>query len=136
MEVIMRKGKSNERSASLFTGNSITSPVIPNTASILKMLEPTRLPNESSCSPLKEATILAASSGSEVPIETTVIPITLSLTPHAWASSTAPSIKNSDPNLSAATPMAKKKYHSPRFAGFWRFIIKFELGFFVSKRFA
>ena len=56
----------------------LTIAVAPRIAKILKIFEPMALPMAISFSPLHVATTEAASSGSEVPIATTVNPITAS----------------------------------------------------------
>ena len=55
--------------------------VIPSTASKLKILEPIRFPTEIAFSFFITAITEAANSGILVPTDTTVTPITLSLTP-------------------------------------------------------
>ena len=80
---------------------------MPITARMLKILEPTKFPKEMAFSFLIIAIIEAANSGILVPIETTVIPITRSLTPKSFANKVAPVIKNSEPPQRPIPPIAR-----------------------------
>ena len=83
--------------------------VMPNTAKTLKILDPIRFPREMAFSFLIMAIIDAANSGTLVPIETIVIPITRSVTPKSFAKVVAPFINNSEPPQSPNPPKAKNK---------------------------
>ncbi|MEM6655215.1 MAG: hypothetical protein AAF596_05370 [Planctomycetota bacterium] len=77
-------------SAATTTPSGATIDDMPSTPSTLRMLLPTTLPTARSRFPLRTAASDAASSGSEVPIATTVRPITRSVMPASFASSTQP----------------------------------------------
>ena len=89
-------------------------PAIPTTASVLNMLEPRMLPSAISCSPLRVAMMEAASSGSDVPTAMTVRPITRSLTPRAWAISTAPQTSMRELAMSSTRPTTSQVMALPR----------------------
>ena len=67
-------------------------------------LEPSTLPMAMPLLPLRAATTLVASSGSDVPPATMVRPITASLTPNVWATLVAPSTKMFEPTTRQARP--------------------------------
>ena len=71
--------------------------VIPNTANTLKIFDPIKFPKEIPFSFLYKATREVANSGILVPIDTTVIPTILSLTPNILAKSIAPETNHSEP---------------------------------------
>lgn len=83
--------------------------VIPNTANRLKIFEPIKLPTEMAFSFLITAITDAANSGILVPTDTTVIPITRSLTPKDEASPTAPSISNSETAPKGSTAQSQEQ---------------------------
>src|SRR5690606_35293336 len=90
------------------TSPSDASDVKPSTDIRLKIFEPTTLPTAMSRSPRLAATTEVASSGSEVPMASTVRPIINSLTPSAVATDTAPSTSNCEPPTRPAIPMASQ----------------------------
>ena len=70
---------------------------MPKTAKILKILDPSKFPREIAFSFFNTAITEAANSGTLVPTETIVIPITRSETPKNVAKPTAPEMSNSEP---------------------------------------
>ena len=78
----------------------------------LKILEPMILPNTTSWVPssviITPDMAFTTSSGAEVPMATTVKPITISETLNLLASDEAPSTRKSAPFMSNANPMAIK----------------------------
>ena len=78
--------------------------VIPKTPKMLKMFEPNKFPRDMAFSFLMTAITEAANSGTLVPTETIVIPITRSETPKKVAKPTAPEINNSEPPQSPKPP--------------------------------
>ena len=83
--------------------------VIPKTHIILNRFEPNKFPKEIAFSFFKTATKQAASSGILVPTETTVIPMTLSLTPIWCAIEIDPSTRISDPKDNNILPNKQYK---------------------------
>ena len=81
--------------------------VNPITAIKLKILDPIRFPIEMAFSLLITAMIEADNSGILVPIDTTVILITRSLTPKLLASEIAPFTRVSEPNHSPNPPRTR-----------------------------
>ena len=69
------------------------------------MFEPITLPTAISVSPLKAATTLVTSSGSDVPIATIVSPIRVSSIPNEVAISVAQSTTRSPPKMIPAIPI-------------------------------
>ena len=78
--------------------------VIPNTAKILKIFDPIKLPTEIAFSFFITAITEVANSGTLVPKATTVILMILSETPSNEPNFTAPSINNSEPNHKQKLP--------------------------------
>ena len=78
--------------------------VIPNTERILNIFDPTIFPTEIALSFLNAAMAEVASSGSDVPKATTLIPITISEMPRYRAKNIAPSTNKFAPNASAIVP--------------------------------
>ncbi|OHE88173.1 MAG: hypothetical protein A2579_09900 [Lysobacterales bacterium RIFOXYD1_FULL_69_11] len=78
--------------------------VAPSTNNRLNTLLPTMLPTAMSRSPRTTASTLVAISGKEVPMATTVRPMTSSLTPMAVAMLTAPSTSHCEPSTRTASP--------------------------------
>ena len=72
---------------------------------MLKMHEPSTLPMTIPFSPFLSAVIEVTSSGREVPIATTVRPISASLKPKNEAISLAPSTTKLEPMITPAIPM-------------------------------
>lgn len=83
-------------------------PVTARTRAILSTLEPTILPMAMLLFPFRAATTEVTSSGNEVPIATTVSPMTLSAIPTYLAIATAPSTTRFPPSISKRIP--KKIY--------------------------
>ena len=75
---------------------------------ILKILEPTMLPSDTSSTPAMDADILTAASGNEVPNATTVNPMTKLDTLKNFAIDDAPSTNKSAPLTSKTKPNTKK----------------------------
>ena len=76
----------------------------PSTISILNILDPIALPSAISTSFFLAATIEVTSSGSDVPIETIVSPISVWLIPRSLAILDAASTVTSPPNAIAIAP--------------------------------
>ena len=91
---------------SISFGDSIglTRETIPITESKLNKFDPTILPIEIACSLRKDAITEVASSGSDVPKATIVIPITISLIPKYRAISIAPFTNRFAPKESSVMP--------------------------------
>ena len=103
------------------SGTGMPSPKIiagtPRTRPMLKILLPTIFPTAISVSPLRSATIEVASSGRDVPMATTVSPITRLLTPNAVAMLTAPVTKSCAPRTSKPIPARSKSAASHKGTG-------------------
>ena len=106
-------GRSSEIAAA---GTGMPSPKMiagrPSTSPMLKMLLPTMLPTAMSRSPRRTAMIEVASSGSEVPIATTVSPTTRLLTPSPVAMLTAPVTSSCEPSTRSPMPTASRRSES------------------------
>ena len=90
----------------MFMGS--TMPVIPIIMRMLNTFEPMTLPMAMAERPLRAATMLVASSGSDVPQATMVRPMTASLTPKALAVVFAPLTNNSLPPTRQTSPNSRK----------------------------
>ncbi len=77
---------------------------VPRMRNVLNRLEPTTLPIAMSAFFLRAATIEVANSGREVPTETTVRPMILSVIPMDWAMLTAPVTSSRPPPVNPASP--------------------------------
>ena len=98
-------GRSSRSDASVtFTPSGETIPVAPSTHIRLNRHDPTMLPTAMSRWPRNAAIIDVASSGSDVPIATTVSPITSSLTPKCLAMSVAEPTRSCEPSTSTTNP--------------------------------
>ena len=86
----------------------------PKINKILKIFEPTTLPNARSFSPFFEATTEVTNSGSDVPIATIVNPIKVSLHPNYSAISVALFTTRSPPHTIPARPII---IHAAHFKG-------------------
>ena len=77
----------------------------PTISIVLNTLEPTTLPTAISVVPLKAETKLTKNSGADVPMATTVRPITICGTFRRWAIAVAPSVSRSAPHSTITIPM-------------------------------
>ena len=82
----------------------LMTPVRPMTSKMLNTLDPNTFPMAIPLLPLRAATTLVANSGIDVPIATTVRPMTASLTPRAAATFVAPSTNTLLPSTRQASP--------------------------------
>ena len=83
--------------------------LIPRTRPIFARLDPITLPTARSGLPRRDATIEITSSGADVPMETTVRPTTIGLTPSERASLEAPRTSHSAPKHRTPTPPTKSR---------------------------
>ena len=111
MEIIQQKSENNgwfkKETTSWLTGDKeigLIIDVIPNTAKILKIFDPIKLPTARFSCFLKAATNDVASSGILVPIATKLTEITLSVKPNSCAINVVPSIKKLARNESNNMP--------------------------------
>ena len=77
----------------------------PTISSVLKMLLPMTLPTAMSVVPFRAETKLTKNSGADVPMATTVRPITICGTFNRWAIEVAPSVRRSAPHSTNAIPI-------------------------------
>ena len=91
-----------------FPSSGATSPAMPRTNMMLKMLEPTAFPMARSGVFRNVAIRAVANSGVPVPMETMVRPIRASLSPKILARSTAPDTRKLAPKPNVIIPNTKK----------------------------
>ena len=91
--------------------------VMPNTSPILAMLDPMALPTANSGLPSSAANTATRISGAEVPIETTVNPMSILETPRFVANAAAPDKNRSALHTSAIKPSTSSKSGSQIISG-------------------
>ena len=77
----------------------------PTISIVLKIFEPTTFPTAMSVVPFRADTKLTKNSGADVPIATTVRPITICGTFSRWAIAVAPSVRRSAPHNTSTIPI-------------------------------